>query len=109
MKRGRILVKMVGFHLSVKEFEEFEQAYKQTMYRSKSEYARKMLLGKPVTTIYRDRSLDDFIESSVQIRKELKKVLAMDVFTPEEREDFKMTVNDVVGNLMKMIEQCAPK
>jgi hypothetical protein len=109
MKRGKVLVKMVGFHLSVKEYEEFEQAYKQTMYRSKSEYGRKMLLGKPVTTIYRNRSLDDFIESSVQIRNELKKISAMDVFTPAEKEDFKIKVNDVVGSLIKMIEQCAQK
>lgn len=107
MKRGQVLVKMVGFHLSVKEYEEFEQAYKRTMYRSKSEYARKMLLGKPVTTIYRDRSLDDFIESSVQIRKDLKKILTMEVFTPAEREDFNTKVNQVVDNLIKIVERCS--
>ena len=109
MKRDKILVKMVGFHLSAREYEEFELAYKQTIYRSKSEYARKLLLGKPVITIYRNRSLDDFIESSVQIRKDLKKILAMDVFTPAEKEGFNMKVNAVVGNLIKIIEQCAPK
>jgi hypothetical protein len=109
MKREKVLVKMVGFHVSIKEFEEFEQAYKQTVYRNKSEYARKMLLGEPVTTIFRDRSLDDFIESSVQIKKELKKILAMEVFTPAEREDYNAKVNRVVDNLIKIVEQCNQK
>ena len=109
MRREKVMVKIIGFHVSAKEFEEFTQAYKRTVYRNKSEYARKMLLGKPVTTIFRDRSLDDFIESAVQIRKDLKKVLAMEVFTPAEREDFNMKANQVVDNLIKIVEQCSQK
>ena len=109
MKREKILVKTACFHLSVKEYEEFVQAYKHTIYHSKNEYARKLLSGKPVTTKVRNRSLDDFIESSVQIRNELKKILAMEVFTPEEREDFNTKVRQVVDTLIKIVEQCTPK
>ena len=109
MRRKKVMVKIIGFHVSAREFEEFTQAYNQTVYRNKSEYARRMLLGKPVTTIFRDRSLDDFIESSVQIRKDLKKILAMEVFTPEEREYFNRKVNQVIDSLNKIVEQCSQK
>jgi hypothetical protein len=68
-----------------------------------------MLLGKPVITIFRNRSLDDFIESAVHIRKELKKILVMEVFTPAERDDFQIKVNQVIDRLIKIIEQCSQK
>jgi hypothetical protein len=109
MRREKVMVKIIGFHVSAKEFEEFTQAYKQTVYRNKSVYARKMLLGKPVTTIFRDRSLDDFIENSVQIKKELKKILAMEFFTLAEREHLNTKVNQVIDSLIEIVEQCNRK
>jgi hypothetical protein len=108
MKREKF-VKRVICYLNEKEYEEFMQGCNRTLYRSNSEYARKLLLGKPVTTIFRNRSLDDFIESAVHIRKELKEIVAMEVFTPAEREDFHAKVNQVIDRLIKIIEQCSQK
>jgi hypothetical protein len=104
-----LFVKRVISYLNEKEYEEFIQAYNRTLYRSKSEYARKILLGKPVTTIFRNRSLDDFIESAVHIRKELKNIVAMEVLTPAERADFHIKVNQVMDRLINIIEQCSQK
>jgi hypothetical protein len=90
-----------------KDSEEFDRAYKNTMYRNKSQYARKLLLGKPVTVICRNRSLDDFIEAAVKIRKDLKAVLSTEIFSLVEREELKIRINLIMNELIKIIEQCS--
>ncbi len=39
-----------------------------------SDYARKMLLQKPVIATYRDVSLDDFMTEAIRLRKELNNI-----------------------------------
>jgi hypothetical protein len=90
-----------------KDSEEFDRAYKNTIYRNKSQYARKLLLGKPVTVICRNRSLDDFIEAAVKIRKDLKAALATEIFSLVEREELKIRINLIMNELIKIIEQCS--
>jgi hypothetical protein len=41
------------------------------MCRSLSEYSRNVLLGKKVTVIYRDRSMDEVLEEFILLRQEL--------------------------------------
>ena len=90
-----------------RDSEEFDRAYQNTIYRNKSQYARKLLLGKPVTVICRNRSLDDFIEMAVEIKKDLKTLLTMEVFTSAEKEELKTRVNLIMNELIKIIEQCS--
>jgi hypothetical protein len=89
------------------EYDAFIEAYKNTLYRSKSEYARRLLLGKPVTILYRNRSLDEFIEAAVGIRKELTIVLSMDIFTHSEKGAFQAAVDRIMEELIKIIKQCS--
>jgi hypothetical protein len=107
VKRTRKYSRHLNISVREKDSEEFDRAYKNTIYRNKSQYARKLLLGKPVTVICRNRSLDDFIEAAVKIRKDLKTILSMEIFTPVEREELKIRVNQILEQLIKIIEQCS--
>jgi len=46
---------------------QFEKSKFQTL----SEYGRAVILGKPVTVIYRDKSMDEMLEELVLLRREL--------------------------------------
>ncbi|HLZ86464.1 MAG TPA: hypothetical protein VKQ52_04475 [Puia sp.] len=108
MKRKRVQKKL-GIPMTEEEHQAFMKGYKATVYRSISAYARKLLLGKPVQLIYRDRSLDDFIETAVKLRKELKLLLAKDSFTPSEKERLQQDITSIEENLIKLVETCCQK
>jgi hypothetical protein len=103
--------KLLQINVSLKEheYEKFNQAYYGTNYRSKAAYARKLLLGKPATVLYRNRSLDDFIETAVQLRKDLKLLLSKETFTAQEKTELNRKLLSIEENLIKTIELCKPK
>jgi hypothetical protein len=91
------------------EYQKFIKAYQSTVYPSISAYARKQLLRKPVEVIYRNRSLDDFIESSVKIRKDLQLLLARDQFTFMEKAELRSKMIQIEDHLVKIVELCNRK
>lgn len=50
------------------------KAFKKTNCRKLSDYARNILLGKPVIGFYRNRSLDELMAEAVLLRKELNAI-----------------------------------
>jgi hypothetical protein len=60
-------------HLRLKpgEHEQIHRQFRQTTCRELSDYARKVLLQKPVTVNQRNQSLDDFMNEMMALRKEL--------------------------------------
>jgi hypothetical protein len=56
------------------EYEQLEKRYKKTRFRKLSEYARSILLEKPVTIVYRDKSMDEVLEEMVLLRRELSAI-----------------------------------
>jgi archaellum component FlaC len=57
--------------LMPEELASIQEKFKNTTCRKFSDYARKVLLDHPVTVIYRNRSLDDFMEEMVRLKNEL--------------------------------------
>src|SRR5690606_28948353 len=53
------------------EYEKIERRYCKSMFRNMSEYSRAVLLKKPVTFTYRDKSMDDVLEELILLRREL--------------------------------------
>jgi len=53
------------------EFTVHDKGLKRTRLRNMSEYTRDILLKKPITFIYRNKSMDDVMEELIQIHKEL--------------------------------------
>ncbi len=60
-------------HLRLKptEYNQIHRQFTKTTCRKLSEYARKVLLNKPITVTYRNQSLDDFMTEMMRLRQEL--------------------------------------
>jgi hypothetical protein len=67
-------IKWLNLRLNNEEFELFKKQYKKSMFRKMSDYGRAVLLGKPVTVFYRDKSMDDILEELILLRRELNAV-----------------------------------
>ena len=57
--------------LRLAEQARLEKAYQKSAFRSLSEYARALLLGRPVTIMHRDASSDALLEELARVRREL--------------------------------------
>ena len=66
-KRTRI----VGLRFTPKEYAKIERKWKTSTCRKLSDYIRKHLFNKPITTNYRNQSLDDFMAEIMRLRGEL--------------------------------------
>ncbi|WP_431199649.1 plasmid mobilization protein [Mucilaginibacter sp. P19] len=66
--------KWIKIRLKPTEQELLEKRYKKTTFHCLSEYARTLLLGKPVTIVTRDKSMDEVLEELMVLRRELNAV-----------------------------------
>ncbi len=105
MKENRLRSVTVSF--KEKEFEAFMKGYDASADRSRSAYGRKLLLGQPVTIKTRNRSIDDFIEIAVKLRRNLKDLLSKDTFTCQEKEVLTKEIMTIEENLIKLVDVCS--
>src|SRR5882672_3520049 len=80
-RRKRLLI-----YLNQSEKERVQQASNNTIYRSISEYGRKMILGEPVTVYYRNQSYDHFTEAYIEFKKDLDLILEKGVFSEMDKK-----------------------
>lgn len=97
---------LLKIYLSKEDHQVFQERFKNCIYRSKSEYGRKLLLGKPVVTIYRNRSLDDFIEMGSGLRRELRRLFTVGTISHQEKEDLNKKITSIEENLIKLVDIC---
>ncbi|WP_409415780.1 plasmid mobilization protein [Flavobacterium sp. PS2] len=64
----------ITLRLTAEEYVKIEQKWKASTCRKLSDYLRKHLFDKSITTTYRNQSLDDFIEETTVLRKELNAI-----------------------------------
>lgn len=64
----------ITLRLTTEEYVKIEQKWKISTCRKLSDYLRKQLFEKSVTSIYRNQSLDNFIEETIVLRKELNAI-----------------------------------
>jgi hypothetical protein len=69
-KRTRI----VGLRFTPEEYVKIERKWKTSTCRKLSDYIRKHLFNKPITTNYRNQSLDDFMAEMMRLRGELNAI-----------------------------------
>ncbi len=69
-KRTRI----VGLRFTPEEYAKIERKWKTSTCRKLSDYIRKHLFNKPITTNYRNQSLDDFMAEMMRLRGELNAI-----------------------------------
>lgn len=67
-------VKWLHLRLSDNEHKKLCDKFSKSTCRKLSDYARKVLLGKPVTIKQRNQSLDDFMAEMIGLRNELNAI-----------------------------------
>ncbi|OOG75181.1 mobilization protein [Flavobacterium sp. A45] len=63
--------RIVGLRFTPEEFNKIERKWKSTTCRKLSDYIRKHLFNKPITTYYRNQSLDELMYELIRLRNEL--------------------------------------
>lgn len=63
--------RIVGLRFTPQEFLKIERKWKASTCRKLSDYIRKHLFDKPITTNYRNQSLDEFMSEMIRLRIEL--------------------------------------
>ena len=63
--------RIVGLRFTPEEYKKMERKWKTSTCRKLSDYIRKRLSDKPVTTNYRNQSVDEFMLEMIRLRREL--------------------------------------
>ena len=66
--------RIIGLRLTPEEYAKIEQKWKASTCRKLSDYVRHNLFEKPVTSYYRNQSLDEFMAEMVLLRNELNHI-----------------------------------
>ena len=66
--------RIVGLRFTLAEYAKIERKWKASTCRKLSEYIRKYLFNKTITTNYRNESLDEFMIELIRLRTELKAI-----------------------------------
>lgn len=64
----------ITLRLTPEEYAKIEHQWKTSTCRKLSDYVRKHLFNNPITTHYRNQSLDDFMEEMVALRNDLSAI-----------------------------------
>jgi len=64
----------IHIRLTPAEAAKINERFRKTPYKDLSTYLRKVLLGKPVTVVARNRSLDEFIQEMILLKNELSSI-----------------------------------
>jgi hypothetical protein len=67
-------IKWLHLRLKRDEYNKIYKHFDKTTCRNMSEYARNILLNKPVTTTYRNQSMDDLMTEAIKLRNELNSI-----------------------------------
>ncbi|MBR9773721.1 MAG: plasmid mobilization relaxosome protein MobC [Cytophagales bacterium] len=66
--------RIIGLRLTPDEYAKIEKKWQNSTCQKLSEYVRHSLFEKPIVTMYRNQSADDFMAEMAQLRKELNHV-----------------------------------
>ena len=69
-----VRLKWLNIRVNEKEYDKIYQLYKRTTSQSISEYARNILLKKPVIVKYRNQSADEFLSEMIRLKNELNAI-----------------------------------
>jgi hypothetical protein len=64
----------ISFRVKPEEYDKIHQLLNNTTHRKLSEYARKVLLNKPVTVKYKNESADVIMTAMIQLKNELNPI-----------------------------------
>jgi len=126
MKQKELRSKNLTIRVSPEEYAGLQEKFRTTTHRVFSDYIRDLLHQNPVTTRYRNKSLDDFLPTALALKNELQAIgkninqavkklnsqpLAeelkdiVDYFAAEEFS-LRQKTEEIKSFLVKLYEQC---
>ena len=122
----KVRLRRLNIRLDEKEWDKLHKFSANSTCRSVSEYARKVLLAKPVRVFYRNQSFDDFEETMIRILAQLetfgenfKLLLSYSLFIEkipklephlapllECARSYTRTTEEMSAHLKKLADQC---
>jgi hypothetical protein len=94
----------LSIYLSPAECEDLHKRMLATTCRSKSEYARKVLFGKPLRTLIRNESIDKMIEELVYLRNCLAKLADIACLNEAERWYLSYRVREIKEKINQLAD-----
>jgi hypothetical protein len=73
-EKNNTLWKWLHIRLKEADYNKIHEKFEKSTDRKLSEYARKVLLNKPITVNQRNQSFDDFMTELMQLRNELNAI-----------------------------------
>ncbi len=104
----------ISFRVKPDEYDKIHQHLRNTTHRKLSEYARKVLLNKPVVVKYRNESADAVLSAMIELKNELNSIgnnfnqSVKKLHTLKEISEFKIWVvsNEInARNVLQKIEE----
>jgi hypothetical protein len=95
-------IKHISLYFEEEQYKQVKEFIRSTTCRSFNEYARKVLLQKPVVVTYRNRSLDDLTEAFVQFKRYAENILLIDTLTDVEKEWLLITIQSIKESLAQI-------
>lgn len=120
-KKNSNRTRIVGLRLTLQEYELIEKKWKATTCRKLSDYIRKYLFNKPITTNYRNESLDEIMHEIIRLRNELHAIgnnfnqSVKKLHTLQQIPEFKIWIitneleRKILFNKMDEIKNCIQK
>ena len=64
----------ISFRVKPEEYDKIHKLFRATTHRKLSEYARKVLMNKPVTVKYRNGLIDEFLTDIIPLKNQLNAI-----------------------------------
>lgn len=100
-KREPASPKRITIYLSSQEHDQIFEAFANTTCKSIGVYCKKLVMGKPLTVYYRDRSYDEFTEAFIEFRKNIATMLEKEGLKEEE----KYQIIDGLQNIQQIVNK----
>ena len=82
-KRKKVITYHLRVDVSKEDLEKVKERLANSTCRTLTEFVRKSVLGRSITTFTRSKSFDEFIEEAITLRKEMQAVRQTLPFTTE--------------------------
>ncbi len=101
----------ISFRVKPEEYKQIHRHFSATTCRRLSDYARKILLNKPVTVRYRNQSADEFLSAMIPLKNELNAIgnnfnqAVKKLHTLHQLHEFKSWILDHEMEKKRMLEK----
>jgi len=82
-------------YLTASEDKAFREAFARSSDSKLSVFGRRLLLGKPVRTYYRDRAFDEFIEVVLGFRRDISLILERQEWNEGEKASLRNRIQEM--------------